>query len=80
MKKAIGRRQFLGTTVALGASTRLNAAPNGNIGRGMKVGKEEIIALVVALEAYVKRDHDQTFVRGTRERGGWQTSSRTCRD
>lgn len=38
-------------------AARLNASPNGNIGRGMKVGKEEIIALVVALEAYVEHDH-----------------------
>ncbi len=38
-------------------AARLNAAPNGNIGRGMKVGKEEMVALVVALEHYVKRDH-----------------------
>ena len=28
----------------------LNASPNDGIGRGMKVGKEEIVALVVALE------------------------------
>lgn len=41
------------------AAARLNAAPNGNIGRGMKVGKEEIVALIVALEAYVKRDHNR---------------------
>ncbi|GMR23502.1 MAG: hypothetical protein BMS9Abin37_1936 [Acidobacteriota bacterium] len=38
-------------------AARLNASPNGNIGRGMKVGKEEIVALIVALEAYVERDH-----------------------
>lgn len=38
-------------------AARLNAAPNGNIGRGMKVGKEEIVALVVALQDYVNRDH-----------------------
>ena len=40
-------------------AARLNASPNGNIGRGMKVGKEEIIALVVALETYVEHDHAQ---------------------
>jgi L-seryl-tRNA(Ser) seleniumtransferase len=36
----------------------LNASPNANIGRGMKVGKEEIIGLVVALERYASLDHD----------------------
>lgn len=40
-------------------AARLNAAPNDNIGRGMKVGKEEMVALVVALEAYVNHDHER---------------------
>jgi L-seryl-tRNA(Ser) seleniumtransferase len=44
-------------------AARLNASPNGNIGRGMKVGKEEIMALVVALEAYVEHDHDRDLQR-----------------
>lgn len=39
-------------------AARLNATPNGNIGRGMKVGKEEMVALVVALERYTKLDHE----------------------
>jgi L-seryl-tRNA(Ser) seleniumtransferase len=34
----------------------LNASPNDGIGRGMKVGKEEIVALVVALERAVALD------------------------
>lgn len=42
----------------------MNASPNDNIGRGMKVGKEEIVALVVAVERYLKMDHD-------RELAGW---------
>jgi L-seryl-tRNA(Ser) seleniumtransferase len=37
----------------------LNAAPRTGIGRGMKVGKEEIVALVVALERYLKLDHER---------------------
>lgn len=48
----------------------LNAAPHGNIGRGMKVGKEEIVALVVAVEAYVKRDH-QKDIETWNERARW---------
>jgi L-seryl-tRNA(Ser) seleniumtransferase len=40
------------------AAARLNAAPNGNaIGRGMKVNKEEMIGMLVALELYLAKDH-----------------------
>ncbi len=38
-------------------AARLNAYPNENLGRGMKVGREEIIGLLVALERFVKLDH-----------------------
>lgn len=38
-------------------AARLHSTPNDNIGRGMKVGKEEIVGLVAALERYVKTDH-----------------------
>jgi seryl-tRNA(Sec) selenium transferase len=37
-------------------AARLNATPFENIGRGMKVGKEEVIGLIVAIERYVKLD------------------------
>lgn len=38
-------------------AARLNAAPNGDtIGRGMKVNKEEMLGMLAALEAYLKRD------------------------
>jgi D-glucosaminate-6-phosphate ammonia-lyase len=33
-------------------------SPNGGIGRGMKVGKEEIVGLLAAVERYLKVDHD----------------------
>jgi L-seryl-tRNA(Ser) seleniumtransferase len=39
-------------------AARLNAAPHGNLGRGMKVGKEEIIGFVVALNRYLALDHE----------------------
>ena len=39
-------------------AARLNASPNDGIGRGMKVGKEEIVGLVVALDRYMERDVD----------------------
>jgi len=39
----------------------LNHSPNTGIGRGMKVGKEEIVALTVALNRYVDLDHEAVF-------------------
>lgn len=36
----------------------LNHSPNANIGRGMKVGKEEIVGLITALNRYVDLDHE----------------------
>jgi uncharacterized pyridoxal phosphate-dependent enzyme len=42
------------------AAARLNAPPNGNtVGRGMKVNKEEILGMLVALEMYLEKDHAQ---------------------
>ena len=44
------------------AAARLNAPPRGgNIGRGMKVNKEEIIGMYVALDEYINRDHDKDW-------------------
>jgi L-seryl-tRNA(Ser) seleniumtransferase len=40
------------------AAARLNASPySDSIGRGMKVNKEEILGMMVAVEVYVKADH-----------------------
>ena len=37
------------------AAARANAAPNGNtIGRGMKVNKEEMLGMLVALERFLE--------------------------
>jgi uncharacterized pyridoxal phosphate-dependent enzyme len=42
------------------AAARLSAPPRGgNIGRGMKVNKEEILGMYVALEKFVSIDHDK---------------------
>jgi L-seryl-tRNA(Ser) seleniumtransferase len=42
------------------AAARLNGPPNSDsIGRGMKVNKEEMLGMLVALELYLKRDHAQ---------------------
>jgi L-seryl-tRNA(Ser) seleniumtransferase len=36
----------------------LNAFPNSHLGRGMKVGKEEIVGMITALNRYVELDHE----------------------
>jgi L-seryl-tRNA(Ser) seleniumtransferase len=42
------------------AAARLNGPPNSDtIGRGMKVNKEEMLGMFVALDLYVKRNHEQ---------------------
>lgn len=58
-----GIRGPQGTGIMLGRAdlieaARLNAFPYSNIGRGMKVGKEEVIGLIVALNRFVELDHD----------------------
>lgn len=45
-------------------AAKLNHNPNGDtIGRGMKVNKEEILAMMVALESYLQRDHEEDWKR-----------------
>ena len=49
----IGRKDLI-------AAARLNAPPNGDtIGRGMKVNKEELLGMLVALEIYLEKDHQR---------------------
>lgn len=44
------------------AAARLSMPPRGfNIGRGMKINKEEILGMYVALEKYIKADHDKEW-------------------
>ncbi|MEO8416454.1 MAG: selenocysteine synthase [Ginsengibacter sp.] len=44
------------------AGARLNSSPHsGTIGRGMKVNKEEILGMYVALESYINQDHDKEW-------------------
>lgn len=44
------------------AAARLNGPPRGgNIGRGMKVNKEEIIGMYIALEKFINRDHQKQW-------------------
>lgn len=44
------------------AAARLSSSPRSTtIGRGMKVNKEEIFGMYVALEQYLKQDHDKEW-------------------
>ncbi|MFN3324815.1 MAG: aminotransferase class V-fold PLP-dependent enzyme [Bryobacteraceae bacterium] len=44
------------------AAARLNTSPySDTISRGMKVNKEEMLAMLVALELFLKRDHDAVW-------------------
>lgn len=43
-------------------AARLSAAPRGDtVGRGMKVNKEEILGMLIALETYLERDHQKDW-------------------
>ena len=43
-------------------AARLHAPPRGNtVGRGMKVNKEEILGMLVALELYLNKDHEKEW-------------------
>jgi L-seryl-tRNA(Ser) seleniumtransferase len=43
-------------------AARLNAPPNGNtVGRGMKVNKEEMLGMLVALELFLAKDHAREY-------------------
>ncbi len=54
----VGRKDLI-------AAARLNASPNdGTIGRGMKVSKEELLAMMVAVEVSLHRDYDADVKQG----------------
>ncbi len=43
-------------------AARISAPPNGDtVGRGMKVNKEEVLGMLVALETFLSEDHDQVW-------------------
>ncbi|WP_338876583.1 aminotransferase class V-fold PLP-dependent enzyme [Spirosoma sp. SC4-14] len=47
---------------AIISAARLHMPPRGfNIGRGMKVNKEEILGMYVALEKFINEDHDKVW-------------------
>jgi L-seryl-tRNA(Ser) seleniumtransferase len=42
-------------------AARLNMPPRANLGRGQKVNKEEVLAMMVALELYLEKDHEKEW-------------------
>jgi D-glucosaminate-6-phosphate ammonia-lyase len=51
----LGRKELI-------EAARMNTSPNGDtIARGQKVNKEEILGMLVALELFVKRDHQAEY-------------------
>ena len=51
----LGNRKYI-------EAARLHTPPRGTtIGRGMKVNKEEVLGMMVALELYLARDHDEEW-------------------
>jgi L-seryl-tRNA(Ser) seleniumtransferase len=50
----------------------LNSAPHHAFGRSLKVGKEEIMGMLAAAEAWVKRDHEKEW----KEWEGWLATIR----
>lgn len=51
----LGKRKYI-------EAARLHTPPRGTtIGRGMKVNKEEVLGMLVALELYLQRDHEKEW-------------------
>lgn len=51
----LGKKQYI-------QAARKNAPPNGaTVGRGMKVNKEEVLGMLVAIETYLARDHQKDW-------------------
>lgn len=51
----LGKRKYI-------EAARMHTPPRGEtIGRGMKVNKEEVLGMLVALEMYLKKDHEKEW-------------------
>ncbi len=60
----VGRKELI-------ESCRINGNPNQSIGRPMKVGKEEMVGLLKAVELYIKRDHEARASQDDEVVAGW---------
>ncbi|NJN83061.1 MAG: aminotransferase class V-fold PLP-dependent enzyme [Caldilineaceae bacterium] len=52
-------------------AVRLNGSPNHSIGRPMKVGKEEMVGLLKAVELYIEMDHEARASQHEETVMGW---------
>ena len=50
----IGKKKYI-------EAAKLHTPPRTNVGRAMKVNKEEILGMLVALEIYLAKDHEQEW-------------------
>jgi len=57
----VGKKEFV-------EAARLNSSPYSAIGRGMKVGKEEIMGLLTAVEIFLAKDEAEEYA-------GWQAQA-----
>lgn len=64
---------LLGRADLIAAARANNSPASATIGRGMKVGKEEMLGMLVALESFLQRDH-------AREWQEWERSARLIMD
>jgi len=60
----------LGTTAII-EGCRANGNPNSAIGRPMKVGKEEMVGLLAAVEGYLEQDEDRMIAAYEATVAGW---------
>jgi seryl-tRNA(Sec) selenium transferase len=60
-----GSTGIIAGRAALVEAAMMNASPNHMIGRGMKVSKEEMVGLAVAIEEYVRSDERASLSRCT---------------
>ncbi len=67
---------LLGRRDLIEAASLNNAPHSDSIGRGCKVGKEEIVGLLTAVELYLQRDHEGDRRRWTAMIGEWEAGLR----
>jgi L-seryl-tRNA(Ser) seleniumtransferase len=62
------------------AAARLNGPPHASVGRGMKTSKEAMVGLWVALDAFLKRDHEADFLAHRAQAQALAEFFETCAD
>ena len=60
----LGRRDLI-------EACRMHGSPNRSVGRPMKVGKEEMMGLLVAVERYLTLDHARSRTVSAKTRSMW---------